>query len=70
LAFEDPFCVSFIERVKDGEERWRAIGMIEDIVVLVVVHTYRLQGGDEFIRIISARRATSHERKLYDEANP
>lgn len=69
LAFDDPFCVSFVERVDDGEERWHAIGMIEDIIVIVVVHTYRVEGSDEVIRIISSRRATSHERKLYDKAN-
>ena len=39
LVFDDPFCVSFIEGVEDGEERWHAIGMIEDIIVIVVVHT-------------------------------
>jgi uncharacterized protein len=68
LAFEDPFCVSCVESVKDGEERWHAIGMIEDAIALVVVHAYGGEGGDE-IRIVSARRATSHERKLYDKAN-
>ena len=69
LVFDDPFCVSFVERVEDGEERWHAIGMIEDIIVVVAVHTYRVEGSDEVIRIISSRRATSHERKLYDNAN-
>ena len=69
LAFDDPFCVSFVERVDDGEERWHAIGMIENIIIIVVVHTYRVEASDEVIRIISSRRATSHERKLYDKAN-
>ena len=69
LVFDDPNCVSFVESVKDGEERWHAIGMIEDIIVLVVVHTYRLERSDEIIRIVSCRPATSHERKLYDQAN-
>jgi uncharacterized DUF497 family protein len=23
LAFEDPFCVNFLERITDGEPRWR-----------------------------------------------
>ena len=69
LVFDDPFCVSFIERVSDGEERWHSIGMIEDILALVVVHTYMVDGPDEIIRIISCRPATSHERKLYDKAN-
>ena len=69
MAFEDPFCVSFVERIDDGEERWQAIGMIEKVVLIVVVHTYRSEDSDEIIRIISSRRATSHERKLYAKAN-
>jgi uncharacterized DUF497 family protein len=37
-------------------------------MVLVVVHTYREEDSDEMIRIISARRASRHERKLYVQA--
>jgi uncharacterized DUF497 family protein len=69
LVFDDPFCVTFVEHVSGGEERWHAIGSVENIIVLVVVHTYREDGSDEVIRIISARRATRHERKLYAQAN-
>jgi uncharacterized protein len=69
LVFDDPYCVTFVERVSGGEERWHAIGSIEEIIVIVVVHTYRQDGSDEVIRIISARRATRHERKLYAQAN-
>jgi uncharacterized DUF497 family protein len=69
LIFEDPFCVSFVDFVVDGEQRWKAIGALEDIVILVVAYTYRQRGADELIRIMSARRATPHERKLYGEAN-
>ena len=68
LVFEDPHCISFVERVSNGEERWHAIGSIENIIVIVVVHTYREEVSDEVIRIISARRATRHERKLYAQA--
>jgi uncharacterized protein len=68
LIFDDPHCISFIERVSDGEERWHAIGSIENIIVIVVVHTYREEVSDEVIRIISARRATRHERKIYAQA--
>lgn len=69
LVFDDPFCVTFIERISGGEERWHAIGSIENIIVIVVVHTYRQDDSDEVIRIVSARRATRHERKLYVQAN-
>jgi uncharacterized protein len=68
LVFDDPLCITFVDRVRGGEERWHAIGAIEDILILVVVHTYREEQADEVIRIISARRATSHERRLYAEA--
>jgi hypothetical protein len=68
LIFDDPHCISFVERISDGEERWHAIGSIENIIMIVVVHTYREEVSDEVIRIISARRATRHERKLYAQA--
>jgi len=68
LVFDDPRCVTFIERVTDGEQRWHAIGSIEDVIVLVVVHTYREVDSEEMIRIISARRATTKERRLYEQA--
>jgi uncharacterized protein len=69
LIFDDPFCITFIERESGGEERWHAIGSLEGIIIIVVVHTYLDDGSDEVIRIISARRATRHERKLYGKAN-
>jgi uncharacterized DUF497 family protein len=68
LVFDDPRCVTFIERVTDGEQRWHAIGSIEDVIVLVVVHTYREELSEEVVRIISARAATRRERKLYAQA--
>ncbi|MEP7364255.1 MAG: BrnT family toxin [Acidobacteriota bacterium] len=68
LVFDDPYCVNFVERVTDGEERWHAIGLIEDVIVVVVVHTYEEKNSEEVIRIISARSATRRERNLYAEA--
>jgi hypothetical protein len=69
LVFEDRFCITFVDLVVEGEQRWKAIGAIEDIVILVVAHTYCQEGADEVIRIISARRATPGERRLYAEAD-
>jgi hypothetical protein len=55
------------DQVKDGERRYRTIGAVLDGIVLVA-HTLReVCGGDEVIRIISARYATSAERKAYEE---
>ena len=47
LVFDDPHCISFVEWVSNGEERWHAIGSIENIIVIVVVHTYREEASDE-----------------------
>ena len=62
LAFDDPNAVSRLERVEDGEERWQTLGLVGGIVILFVAHTYREEGGEEIIRIISARKATAQER--------
>ena len=40
--------------------------MVGGVVVLLVAHTYREEGDDEVIRIISARKATNHERQCYE----
>lgn len=69
LVFDDPCHIAFLNSHLDGEERWTAIGAVEGIIVLVVVHTYRPELPDEFIRIISARKAEKRERKLYEQAN-
>jgi uncharacterized DUF497 family protein len=72
MVFDDPCCVTFPERVVDGEERWHAIGLIANIVIIVVVHTYRVEESmgksEEAVRIISARRATRREREIYAQA--
>ena len=72
LVFDDPSCVTFPERVVDGEERWHAIGLIAGIVIIVVVHTHRVEEfegkSEEVVRIISARRATRREREIYAQA--
>lgn len=67
-VFSDPFCVTIEERVVNGELRYWTIGRLEKLMILVVVHTIsETAEGDEVIRIISARRATSRERRLYEE---
>ena len=69
-VFDDPHVV-FIADDHSSDERWLAIGAIDN-VVLVVVHEEFIQdpeAGDEVVRIISARKATSHERKAYEEGD-
>ena len=67
LAFEDPRAIDLLDRVDDGEQRWHTLGLAAGLALLLVVHTYRAEGGIERIRIISARKATPHERKVYEE---
>ena len=45
------------------EAREKTFGLVRGILVVCVVHTDR----DGVIRIISARRATPNERRLYDD---
>ena len=64
--FSDPHVIIREDRVVEGEERLHAIGYVER--VLLVVHTVREEGLGAIIRIISARKATPAERKLYEES--
>ena len=66
-VFDDPFHRTEFDREIDGEERWHALGLARGIVVMLVVHTYRLHDGEEYIRIISARKANAEERSYYEE---
>lgn len=68
LVFDDPNHLSVQDRHEGGEERWRTVGLVGGVVVLVVAHTYREdQVGEEVIRIISARKATRNERNRYEQ---
>jgi uncharacterized DUF497 family protein len=48
-----------------GEDRWKTVGLVE-AVFLVVVYTVRGKNAD-IIRLISARKADSHERTQYGQ---
>lgn len=67
LVFDDVHQVSRQERTVDGESRWQTIGMVNEIYVLLVAHTVSENGDEEVIRIISARKATPRERRVYAE---
>jgi hypothetical protein len=67
LVFDDPRAISRLDRIEHGEERWQTLGLAGGIVVLLVAHTYHDEDGEEVIRIISARKATPHERKMYEQ---
>lgn len=68
LVFDDPLSVSRLDSYSN-EERWQTVGAIEQTIVLVV-HTWPLydsERDEEVGRIISARKATKHERRAYEE---
>jgi len=62
-VLDDPLAVT-IEDTRYGEQRFVTIG--SDILgrILVVVYGY---SGEEEIRIISARKATPKERRIYEQ---
>jgi len=67
-VFDDPCHMSIMDRYDDGEMRWQTLGMIDGVVLLLVAHTCIETGKSEVIRIISARKATKHERRRYEES--
>lgn len=62
-AFFDPF-LRLVDAERNDEARDAIIGFDEASRLLFVVH---IQQEDERIRLISARRATRAERRLYED---
>ena len=66
LVFDDPGTVDDPDDSMDyGEERYRAVGMVNGLLIAVL---YTLRG--ERIRIISARPASRTESNTYVRYNP
>ena len=64
-VWDDPRHLLVFDDYQDSEPRWRAIGLVEGVVIIVVVHTYR-GDAEERVRMIGARKATRRERRAYD----
>ena len=69
LVFDDPYALTRRDFTPEDEERWITVGAIDPGSILLVVHTFYEEQGEEIIRIISARAAESHERRAYEEAH-
>jgi uncharacterized protein len=70
LVFNDPLAVSRLDPHPDGD-RWQTMGVIANVAVFVV-HTWREadpETGQEVGRIISARKATTRERRAYEKGD-
>jgi uncharacterized DUF497 family protein len=66
FVFADKFLLSFFDdRHSTEEERWITMGQTPNGEILVVVHTYLNIESEEFVRIISARKATKKEVEQY-----
>jgi len=63
-VWSDPLHQIVPDRIEDGEVRWHALGLVGAVMMFVVVHSY--PDSDDTIRIVSARKATKHERRRYE----
>ncbi len=63
-VFGDPMAYTFADPDHSiGEERWLMFGQLRMMRILAIIYTHRRRK----YRIISARLATRHERKTYEE---
>ena len=51
--------------VVNGEERWEAVGILANAVIIVIHTIENENGSEELYRVISARKLKPHERKKY-----
>jgi len=68
-VFRDENAISISdEEHSEEEERWITIGLDSATRTLIVIHTFMSIDEDNCsIRMISARKATKHEQKIYKE---
>ncbi|GLQ87148.1 BrnT family toxin [Dyella flagellata] len=65
-VFEDPLCRTSDSYEENGELRYDTIGSLFGQTVVIVSHTIEWIDSVEHIRIISARKADSSERRNYE----
>jgi hypothetical protein len=63
-VFQSPMLVKIDDREDYGEDRWIGIGLM-DMRVIVIIFT---EPKDNTIRVVSFRKATTDERKRYEQA--
>lgn len=68
-VFNDPFLITFPDDYHSRrEERFISIGTSSKNRIILVIHTEQAEANDVVIRLISARKASASERKVYEEA--
>lgn len=70
LVFDDPLAATVPDPYPD-EERWRTMGAVRTMPIMVVHTSPDLDSEteEEVGRIISARKLTRRERRLYEEGH-
>jgi uncharacterized DUF497 family protein len=66
-VFDDPLHLTRQDRIENGELRWQTLGMVGQIMLVLVAHTFTESNGEETIRMISARKADRSERRYYEQ---
>ena len=67
-VFSDSLALNrYDEEHSEDEDRWILLGKSLNEIILIVVHTFRDNEDNEFVRIISARKASKKEEKIYKE---
>ncbi len=62
-VFDSPMLLGMDERKDYGEDRWTGIGLMDNRVVVIVF----TEPDENTIRVISFRKATTDERKKYEQ---
>lgn len=62
--FNHPMLTLLDSRAEYGEDRWIGIGWIQQLIGVVVY----MERHEDTIRIISARKATKHEVRRYEQS--
>lgn len=63
-VFEYPMLVNLDDRQDYSEDRWIGVGLMDMRVVVIVFN----EPDEDTIRVVSFRKATSDERKRYEQA--
>ena len=63
-VFESPMLVGIDNREDYGEDRWIGVGSMDNRVVVIIF----TELDEDTIRIITFRKATTNERKRYEQA--
>ena len=68
FVFSDMYALNqYDEEHSEYEDRWVILGKSLNEVLLLVVHTFRNKDNVEYVRIISARKATKKEKQTYQK---